>query len=74
MVNLGTAFDNFSDNLMSRNEGKLWFRQLAVHYMKISPANSAGQNPHEHLSGPGEGVTTSLREAGPQVFQESSRA
>ena len=36
---------------MSRDEGKFWVRQFTIHDMKVRPANSAGQYPHQDLSG-----------------------
>jgi hypothetical protein len=51
MLNLGTALHNFSDNFVSRDEGKFWVRQFTIHHMKVGPADSAGHYPHQHLSG-----------------------
>ena len=40
-----------ANNFMPGNERQFWFRQFAIDDMEIGPANAAGGNTHQQLSG-----------------------
>ena len=66
----GSSANNFSDDLMPRNQRRAQRGQLAFDNMQISPANSAGQHPQENLSRgrpPGR-ATSSIRKGRSAIF------